>query len=47
MLRDRLGALDVPVVGGIDVGHGTDPLSVPRPVAKLDGDTLTVGPAVS
>lgn len=47
VLRDRLGALDVPVLGGIDVGHGDDPLSVPLgPVAKIDGDTLTVGPAV-
>ncbi|MEU4444830.1 LD-carboxypeptidase [Actinosynnema sp. NPDC050801] len=49
VLRDRLGALGVPVLGGVDVGHGDDPLSVPLgPVAELDVDagTLTVGPAV-
>ncbi len=48
VLRDRLGALDVPVLGGLDIGHGDSPLSVPLgPIARLDGDTLTVGPAVS
>jgi muramoyltetrapeptide carboxypeptidase len=50
VLRDRLGSLGVPVLGGIDVGHGDDPLSVPLgPVAELDTEagTLTVGPAVA
>jgi muramoyltetrapeptide carboxypeptidase len=49
VLRDRLEILGVPVIGGIDVGHGDDPLSTPLgPVAELDADagTLTVGPAV-
>ncbi|MEU0880001.1 LD-carboxypeptidase [Lentzea sp. NPDC005914] len=49
VLRDRLGTLGVPMIGGIDVGHGDDPLSVPLgPVAELDAEagTLTVGPAV-
>jgi muramoyltetrapeptide carboxypeptidase len=49
VLRDRLEILGVPVIGGIDVGHGDDPLSVPLgPIAELDADagTLTVGPAV-
>ncbi|MEU4805722.1 LD-carboxypeptidase [Actinosynnema sp. NPDC023587] len=49
VLQDRLGALGVPVLGGIDVGHGDDPLPVPLgPVAELDTTTrtLTVGPAV-
>ncbi|ONI80000.1 LD-carboxypeptidase [Actinosynnema sp. ALI-1.44] len=49
VFRDRLGALDVPVLGGIDVGHGSEPLSVPLgPIAVLDTDagTLTVQPAV-
>ncbi|HEX7302041.1 LD-carboxypeptidase [Lentzea sp.] len=49
VLRDQLERWGVPVVGGIDVGHGDDPLSVPLgPVAELDADagTLTVQPAV-
>ncbi|SDP77042.1 muramoyltetrapeptide carboxypeptidase [Lentzea jiangxiensis] len=49
MLRDRLEPLGVPLIGGIDAGHGDDPLSLPlEPVAELDADagTLTVGPAV-
>ncbi|HUQ54418.1 LD-carboxypeptidase [Lentzea sp.] len=49
VLRDRLETWGVPVVGGIDVGHGDSPLSLPLgPVAELDADagTLTVGPAV-
>ncbi|CCH29419.1 hypothetical protein BN6_20975 [Saccharothrix espanaensis DSM 44229] len=29
MLRDRLGTLDISVLGGIDVGHGDNPLPVP------------------
>ncbi|MFD2470870.1 S66 peptidase family protein [Amycolatopsis silviterrae] len=50
VLRDRLGVLGVPVVGGIDVGHGYAPLSVPLgPEAELDAEagTLRVGPVVS
>lgn len=49
VLRDRLETLAVPVLGGLDVGHGDHPLSTPLgPVAELDADagTLTVGPAV-
>lgn len=49
VLRDRLETLGVPVIGGIDVGHGDDPLSTPLgPVAELDAaaGTLTVAPAV-
>ncbi|MEV6241745.1 LD-carboxypeptidase [Lentzea sp. NPDC051838] len=49
VLRDRLGTLGVPVLGGIDVGHGDNTLSVPLgPLAELDADAgvLTVGPAV-
>lgn len=49
VLRDRLEILGVPVIGGIDVGHGDDPLSTPLgPIAELNADagTLTVGPAV-
>lgn len=50
VLRDRLEALEVPVIGGIDVGHGDDPLSLPLgPIAELDAaaGTLTIGPAVN
>ncbi|OXM50441.1 LD-carboxypeptidase [Amycolatopsis alba DSM 44262] len=49
VFRDRLGSLGVPVLGGIDVGHGPDPLSLPLgPAAVLDtaAGTLTVGPVV-
>jgi muramoyltetrapeptide carboxypeptidase len=49
VLRDRLGGLDVPVLGGVDVGHGDEPLSLPLgPRAELDADagTLTADPAV-
>lgn len=49
VFRDRLERLGVPVIGGIDVGHGDHPLSVPLgPVAELDADagTLAIGPAV-
>jgi len=49
VLHERLGTLGVPVLGGIDVGHGDAPLSVPLgPVAELNAEagTLTVEPAV-
>ncbi|MET9226989.1 LD-carboxypeptidase [Lentzea sp. NPDC003310] len=49
VLRDRLETLDVPVLGGLDVGHGDEPLSLALgPIAELDADagTLTVGQAV-
>ncbi|WP_414938596.1 S66 peptidase family protein [Amycolatopsis sp. cmx-11-51] len=50
VLTDRLGSLGVPVLGGLDVGRGTDPLSVPLgPPAVLNtvAGTLTVAPGVS
>ncbi|WP_340682442.1 LD-carboxypeptidase [Amycolatopsis coloradensis] len=49
VFKDRLGALGVPVLGGIDAGHGADSLSLPLgPLAVLDtaAGTLTVEPAV-
>ncbi|SFR16899.1 muramoyltetrapeptide carboxypeptidase [Lentzea waywayandensis] len=49
VLRDRLEPLGVPVLGGIDVGHGDNPLSIALgPMAELDADagTLTTDPAV-
>ncbi|AXX32519.1 Muramoyltetrapeptide carboxypeptidase [Actinosynnema pretiosum subsp. pretiosum] len=48
VLRDRLGALSVPVLGGLDVGHGDSPLSLALgPVGRLDTEagTLTTEPA--
>ena len=37
MLRERLGALNVPVLGGLPLGHGSDPLTVPLgTMATLD-----------
>jgi muramoyltetrapeptide carboxypeptidase len=49
VLADRLCDLGVPVLGGLPVGHGQDPLTVPVGVpASLDtaAGTLTVTPAV-
>jgi muramoyltetrapeptide carboxypeptidase len=49
VLRDRLEILEVPVLGGIDVGHGDQPLSLALgPIAELDADagTLTINQAV-
>lgn len=50
VLRDRIGQLDVPVLGGLPIGHGDRPLAVPiGTVATMDADagSLTVDPAVS
>jgi muramoyltetrapeptide carboxypeptidase len=49
VLAERLGDLGVPVLGGLPIGHGPDPLAVPVGVpAALDlaAGTLTVAPAV-
>jgi muramoyltetrapeptide carboxypeptidase len=49
VLVELLGDLGVPVLGGLPVGHGRDPLTVPVGVpATLDtaAGTLTVSPAV-
>ena len=56
VLHDRLGGLGVPVLGGLELGHGgvgadggPDQAAVTLgPVATLDADagTLTVGPCV-
>lgn len=49
VLAERLADLGVPVLGGLPVGHGDDPLTVPVGVpATLDTatGTLTVTPAV-
>ena len=50
VLYDHLGDLGVPVLGGLPVGHGADPLTVPLgTMATLDvrARTLTVAPAVA
>ncbi|WP_432939573.1 S66 peptidase family protein [Kribbella sp. CA-253562] len=49
VLRDRLGELAVPVLGGLPVGHGPQPATVPLgTTATIDprAGVLTVGPAV-
>jgi muramoyltetrapeptide carboxypeptidase len=49
VLRERLGDLGVPVLGGLPIGHGTGQLTVPVGVpATLDvaAGTLTAEPAV-
>lgn len=50
VLRDRIGRLCVPVLGGLPIGHGEHPLAVPiGTAATIDADAgaLTVHPAVS
>ncbi len=49
VLRDRLSQFDVPVLGGLPLGHGANPLAVPiGTIATLDADAgvLTVESAV-
>ena len=49
VLRDRLGRLGVPILGGLPIGHGDHPEAVPiGALATLDADhgTLTVDAAV-
>lgn len=50
VLKDRLGKFDVPVLGGLPIGHGPEALAVPvGPEAVLDtqAGTLIVQPAVT
>jgi muramoyltetrapeptide carboxypeptidase len=45
-----LARLDVPVLGGLPIGHGAHPMAVPiGTVATMDADagTLVVAPAVT
>jgi muramoyltetrapeptide carboxypeptidase len=45
ILRDHLERLNVPVLGGLPVGHGERPVSLPSgSMAELDADqgTLTI-----
>jgi len=50
ILRDRLGQLGVPILGGLPIGHGKNPIAIPiGTMATLDADrkTLTVAPGIS
>ncbi|MCB1833487.1 MAG: LD-carboxypeptidase [Geminicoccaceae bacterium] len=43
LLRDHLGRLDVPVLGGLPLGHGEQPLSIPTgTMAALDANSGTL-----
>ncbi|AGZ41828.1 S66 peptidase family protein [Actinoplanes friuliensis] len=49
VLRDRLGRLGVPILGGLPIGHGSDPVAVPvgtPAVLDAGAGTLTVSAAV-
>lgn len=49
VLRDRLALLGVPILGGLPIGHGRDPIAIPLgTAATLDADagTLRVRSAV-
>jgi len=49
ILRERLGELGVPILGGLPIGHGKNPIAVPiGTMAMLDADagTLTIEAAV-
>ena len=50
LLHDRLDGLGVPILGGLPIGHGDDPRTVPFGVpCQLDADrgSLTPEPALS
>jgi muramoyltetrapeptide carboxypeptidase len=50
VLADRLAGLGIPLLAGLEIGHGPDPLAVPLGTpAHLDADagTLTVQPAAA
>ena len=45
VLRDRLGVLGVPILGGLPLGHGADALAIPigtEATLDADGRRLTV-----
>jgi muramoyltetrapeptide carboxypeptidase len=49
VLRDRLQRLNVPILGGLPIGHGRQPIAVPigtRAVLDANAGTLTVEAAV-
>jgi muramoyltetrapeptide carboxypeptidase len=50
ILRERLGQLNVPILGGLPIGHGNNPIAAPiGTMATLNADagTLTVESGVS
>ena len=50
VLHDRLGMLGVPILGGLPIGHGTNPIAIPVGTkTELDADNgeLRISPAVS
>jgi muramoyltetrapeptide carboxypeptidase len=50
LLRDRLGCLGVPILGGLPIGHGRDPRALPVGTwATLDADAgrLEIAPATN
>jgi muramoyltetrapeptide carboxypeptidase len=45
ILRDRFGDLEVPILGGLPIGHGKNPIAVPigtKAVLDADARTLTI-----
>jgi muramoyltetrapeptide carboxypeptidase LdcA involved in peptidoglycan recycling len=49
LLRDKLGDLGIPVLGGLLIGHGTGQLSAPlgsRATVDTQAGTLTIEPGV-
>jgi len=49
ILRDRFGLLGVPILGGLPIGHGKNPIALPigtRAVLDADAGTLTVAAGV-
>ncbi|WP_396897584.1 hypothetical protein [Nocardia colli] len=43
VLRDRLSPLDIPILGGLELGHGPDPHAAPLgTTAELDTHTGTL-----
>lgn len=43
ILRDRFGLLDVPILGGLPIGHGKNPIALPvGTMATLDADAGTL-----
>lgn len=49
ILRDRLGMLGVPILGGLPIGHGKNPIALPigtRAILDADAGSLTVSSGV-
>jgi muramoyltetrapeptide carboxypeptidase len=49
ILRDRFGQLGVPILGGLPIGHGKNPIALPigtRATLDADAETLTVAAGV-